>query len=1241
MSPQPFVHLRAATHHSLTEGLLDVKQLVNLAKQNGHPAVALTNLGTMSVALEFVGAAKKAGIKPILGVDAWIEPDLTQPGADLSEIPPNRLLLLAENNEGYQRIMALLGRANAENIKTGSDGEERAYIKQSWLKEDCKGIVALTGDPQTGEVTRALIESPQNAVELLNIYKDIFGDRIFLEVSRYAHEKEYEWVRHAAALSLRTGVPIVATHGVLFGTREDFFPHEVHSSIVRGKQVVDPDYEAVATRERYYTSTEEMEELFSDIPQALENARRLASRLNVDVEVGVNHLPDFPLPEGETDLNEYFAKLSRQGLEARLEKIFPDPAERAAKRGEYDQRIDREINTIIQMGFPGYFLVVSDFIRWSKAQGIPVGPGRGSGAGSLVAYSLNITDLDPIQHGLLFERFLNPERVSMPDIDVDFCRDRRDETIQYLFEKYGQEAVSQISTFGTLAAKAAVLGAGRALNYPIPRVREITKRIPDVLDITLKDALEDPRFREIYDSAKDARRLIDLAIKIEGTSQSTGVHPGGVIIAPGRIDKFAPTMRSKKGVMVTQFDAASAEQAGLIKFDLLGVKNLTLIDRVQKMVNARPERKNNPVIVEDIPLNDDKALALLREGDTYGVFQLESPGMRRLLRELRPDRFADVVAIEALYRPGPMAQIPTFIEGKRNPDSVVYPHPDIKDILEETYGVIVYQEQVMQIAQRIGGYSLGGADLLRRAMGKKDAEKMAQERAKFIEGAKARGYGEEVATSLFDLMEKFASYGFNKSHAAAYAMLSMQTAWFKAHYPVEFFTAYMNVEIDSTNVLAQAVADAKLRKLEILPPDINLSEALFKAVHNPDGTSSIRYGLAALKSVSQAVANDIVAAREAYGDFESIPDFLTKVNDYLRSQSRNVSLKQVTQALISAGAFDSINPNRAFLSEQAKLWSEYISKLNKRKGTAKGDGEIFMPALWSALGKEPVPAPVVQKKGVKPLDPPEDPTNIEPWNDIEKLNNEAKVVGFYITGHPYQAYAEQIGGLSAALPVEKIDTAIEDGQSPYEPVLIAGVVESFREYTPASGKSMAFLSINDGTAVHDATMFNDTFLRDGEKVEVGKFIALEANIRPPRKAGETSCDVLVNAAYTLSETESLLAQTINVLLPADRLPELHSLISQHPVRQRTGENRAPTLDNELGSGQFGPGAGVRVWLPLENDLATVELPDRVDASPAFLEKLRNTFPNCVEVAYSDRAVFAPEAPRATAKPKDNSRRPRP
>lgn len=1245
----PFVHLRAATHHSLTEGLLDVESLVRLAKDNGHEALALTNVGTMSVSLEFVAEAKAAGIKPILGLDAWIDPDITQPDADFRDSAPTRLLLLAETKEGYQRLLELVARANAENIRVGGDGEERPYVKQSWLLENSQGVIALTGDPDTGEIPRALVsDKPADALALLEQYQKMFGDRLFLEVSRFAHAKEDDWVSRAARLSAHSGVPLVATHGVLFANRTDFFPHEVHSSIVRKLPVLDPEYKPIATRERYYTSTPEMQELFSDIPQALENTSLLAGRLNVEVEVGVNHLPDFPLPDGETSIDEYFRKLSRQGLEDRLQELFPDEDERAARRPSYVERLDREVGIIIQMGFPGYFLVVSDFIRWTKEQGLPVGPGRGSGAGSLVAYSLNITDLDPIEHGLLFERFLNPERVSMPDIDVDFSRDDRERTIKYLFEKYGDDSVSQIATFGTLAARAAILGAGRALNYPIPRVREINKLVPDVAGTQLRETLDtDPRFKALYDNAKDARRLIDLALKIEGTSSNTGVHPGGVVIAPGRIDRFAPMMRSKKGVMVTQFDAPSAEQAGLIKFDLLGIKTLDILDQAMKLVNARPDRVNNAVVMSRIPMNDKKAMELLCAGDTYGVFQLESRGMRRLLRDLRPDRFGDVVAIEALYRPGPMEQIPTFIAGKRDPDSVEYPHPDLKEILQETYGVIVYQEQVMQIAQKIAGYSLGGADLLRRAMGKKDASKMAKEREKFIAGAKENGYGEEVGNRLFDLMEKFASYGFNKSHAAAYAMLSMQTAWFKARYPAEFFASYMNIEMGQTERLAEAVADANSRKLAILPPDINQGTALFEVVHAPDGVASLRYGLAGIKGVSQAVVDDIVAARAQYGEFESVPDFLTKVNDYMRKQSRNMSLKLVTQALIYAGAFDSINPDRAFLSAQAPLWIDYLSKLNKRK-TASGnaDGEVLMPALWSAVGQEPVPAPVVVKRGAKPLDPPVDPVDVTPWTEIERLGFEAKAVGFYITGHPYQSFADQLGGLQAAMPLERVDTAPDEGQNPYEPVLLAGIVEGYREHTPASGKTMAFLTLSDGTATHEATIFNDTFLRDGAKIEVGKFLAVEANIRPPRKQGETACDVLVNAAYTQRETESLLAQTVDVLLPADRLPELREIIQSSPPRQRTGENRAPLPEEQEGVGspdlaQYGPGAGVRIWLPLENDVATVELPDRIDASPQTLDRLRSAFPGAVSVVTSDRAVFAPEAPRRSSKPSaPRGRRPR-
>lgn len=1224
-----FTHLRAYTHHSLTEGLLDIDELIALAKKNNHQAIALTNLNTMSVSIDFVAKAKEAGIKPILGLDAWIDADITQQGISPSEQKPTRLLLIAENNDGYKRLLELIAKANSENIHEGHDKEEKAFIKQSWLLENSNGLIALTGDPSFGEIPRAIINDDEDKqLEILNTYKSIFKNNLFIEIARFAHKDEDQWIEGAVKLSNKTQIPLIATNAVLFEKRKDFFSHEVHSSIVRKEHVLNPEYTPVATRENYYTSTEEMNYLFEDIPQALTNTNLLAERLNVDIEVGVNHLPNFPIPKEYKNIDEYFIDLSKKGLEKRLEQLFPNQKERELNSKKYKDRLKTEIDIILKMGFPGYFLVVSDFIRWTKSQGLPVGPGRGSGAGSLVAYSLNITDLDPIKYGLLFERFLNPERVSMPDIDVDFSRDDREKTIQYIFDKYGSDYVSQIATFGTLAARAAILGAGRALNYPIQRVREILRFVPEAPGIKLNNVLDtEERFKNIYENSKDAKRLIDLALKIEGTSSNTGVHPGGVLIAPERIDNYAPLMKSKKGVLVTQFDAPSAEKAGLIKFDLLGIKTLDIIHQTVQLINKN-RKENEYLDISKIPLNDSKTFDLLQSGDTYAVFQLESKGMQGLLKELKPDKFEDIIAIEALYRPGPMQQIPSFIEGKQNPELIEYPHPDLEDILKETYGVIVYQEQVMQIAQKIAGYSLGGADLLRRAMGKKDAAKMAQEREKFIKGSIQNGYGEEIGSQLFDLMEKFASYGFNKSHAAAYALLSMQTAYLKANYPAEFFAAYMNIEMGQTDRLAEAYQDTKGRDLSIIPPDINLCDAKFNVTKD---NKHLTYGLAGIKGLSDAVIDDIVHIRKTSGEFKSIPDFLTRVNEYMRENSRNVSLKSVSQSLINSGAFDKINSNRAYLNEQAKAWIEYISKLNKKKGVIKAGGEIYMPILWNALGKTPIPAPEIKTKKTREIKPPEDPIDIKPWTEIEQLSNEAKVVGFFVTGHPYEAIKKDFNGLTATFPLNEIHNAHENGISPYEPVLISGIIESYKEYTPESGNTMAFITLSDGITSQDVTVFNNVLSESEHKFKEGEFIAIESNIRESKRKNKEGMDIIAIDVYTENELKSLLTHTVEILLPADKLPILNKIIEQYPVKPRSGEDRCPLPNKDssnLNDAQFGPGANIRIWLPFsKNNLATVELPIKFNASPSALDKIKEEFNDLYSVIYYEKAIFAPEKPR--------------
>ena len=1207
-----FVHLRAHSHYSVQKGLLGVEDLVAKAVENGHDAVALTDLSTMFGFVSFQDAAKSKGVKPIVGLEVLLDTDLTDP----DNRDDTRLLLIAENNEGYSKLMQLITRANMENLR-----DTGAYVKQSWFKEmGTEGLLALTGNPDHGEIPRAAcLENASDAGtqlrKVLPVYRELFPDRLFLEVSRYGHEKEDLWVQRLAQLSASTQIPLVATHDVLFKNREDFFAHEVHSAISAGQQVLDPTYIPAATREQYYRSTEEMEELFSDLPQAVENASLLGQRCNVNVKLGVNHLPNYPLPEGESSIDEYFVKSAKAGLEDRLKKLFPDDAVRSAKRPEYVARLDEEINVILNMKFPGYFLVVSDFIRWSKKNGVPVGPGRGSGAGSLVAYSLNITDLDPIEHSLLFERFLNPERVSMPDIDVDFCRDRRDDTLKYLFERYGHDSVAQISTLMTLAAKAAIRHSGKALNYPHPRVDEIARLVPKRPDISLEEALEEePKLKELYDNEKTVRRLLDMALKLEGSTLSYGVHAGGIVISPTRIDDFSPMAKAEKGVMVTQFDKDDVEKAGLIKFDLLGLKTLTLLDRARDLINERPDRQDNPLVLEDISIHDPGALELLRQGNTYAIFQLESRGMSKLVKELKPDTFEDVVALLALYRPGPLGSgmVESFVRRKHGEEEISYYHPKIEKILRPTYGIIVYQEQVMQIAQEIAGYTLGGADLLRRAMGKKKPEEMAKERSKFEAGAAANGVDAELATELFNVMEKFAEYGFNRSHSAAYAVLSMQTAYLKANYPAEYFAAYMNVEIQNTDVLSLAVTDLRNMNLTILPPDINTGFSEFKAID--DG--KISYGLAALKGSSIKSIDDIVAARETHGNFESLPDFLHKVNKYMRDNGRNMQLKGVTEALINAGAFDSINPNRAELSAALPEQLDYLGKLNRRQAAKSNEaGEVLLPSLWDAVGIVPIPAPTKASRKQKPLEEPVWPLEGEvmPWSDLEKLTREAKSIGYYLTGHPFFAHAQELGGLKAAIPLEQVND-YED--NPYNSVLVAGVVAEMREHVPANGRKMAFVKLSDGDTEVETTVFADAYELGGKKIKPGAFVAFEANIKPPRKEGRRK-DVLVQQIFSKDDLRALLVKEVHVALSKEELSTLKDVAEQH----------------------HGDRVSCVAYLPDGPDrYFRAELKDiKFSGSVECLEKLRDTFPHRIKFEFTPKLSFAPAA-RSNKKPFPNGRR---
>lgn len=1203
-----FTHLRVRSHHSLKEGLMDPQRVAQKAAELGQQSVALTDLGTLSGLPAFYATAKENNVKPIFGVDLRIETDLSDP----ENTEPTRLLLLAENDTGYRKLMEILTRANVEN---NLGPEQLPLFKQSWFEEvGTEGLIALSGTPEFGEIPRMAMQEDKHKASTdvkraLGVYRKLFGANFFLEVSRFAHEKEDLWVQRMVVLSTATNTPLVATHGVMFEERQDFFAHEVHTAITIKKPVTDPDYKALATREQYFLSTEEMEELFSDIPQAVENAKIVGMRCTLTQPFGENHLPKFPLPEGESNIDDYFVKLSRKGLDERLQELFPDPSVRATKVQEYSERLEEEIGIILGMGFPGYFLVVSDFIRWSKSQGIPVGPGRGSGAGSLVAYVLNITDIDPIEHSLLFERFLNPERVSMPDIDVDFCRDRRDETVKYIFDHYGHASVAQIATINTLAARASIRHAGTALNYPLPYIIEIANMVPKSPDMTLKMAFElEPKLVQRYENDRRATRLLNMAMKLEKTSLTTGVHAGGVVISPTLIEDFAPMMRSEKGVMVTQFDKNDVEKAGLIKFDILGLKTLTLIDGIVKLVNQREEFKDQPFDLRKINQNDPQAMELLREGRTYGVFQLEKRGITNLLKKIQPEVFEDVATVLALYRPGPLqsGMVDTFVNRKRGEEEPTYFHPKLEKILKPTYGVIVYQEQVMQIAREIAGYSLGGADLLRRAMGKKDPAKMAKERYKFEEGAAANGVDKELATTLFDLMEKFAAYGFNRSHSAAYAVVSLQTAALKARYPAEFFTAYMNVERESTDVLDLAVKDARSLGLEILPPDVNKGEADFKV----ESENQIRYGLSGLKGVSPKIVDDIVAARTEYGDFESLLDFLTKVNTYLREHGRNAQLKTVAEKLIKAGAFDSIEPHRALLLQELSKQQKYIGDLNKRSAAMAADkGEVLLPNLWSSVGVEAVPAPPkTNRRQPKPLIAPEwpDPNSVKMWDDIEKLDHEKNALGFHFSGHAYGANMRHFQGLDAAMRFNEV----EEYDNPYQTVLLAGVVVDVFERTTTSGanegRKWANIRISDGKQELRVAAFSEAYAQWEGKLKVGQFVGFEASIRESKNPQYPDKNINAQQIMRAEDLEALLVNQVHIVAAKEDLEVLQN------IHQKFSGDRVECI----------------AYIPDGEDrYFKAKLPHiKFNGSVECLAELRSAFPNRLHMEFAPSVSFAP-APR--------------
>ncbi|KKO47377.1 DNA polymerase III subunit alpha [Arsukibacterium ikkense] len=1030
MNNPAFVHLRVHSDFSMIDGVAKVKPIVKAAAAAKMPALALTDQMNFCGLVRFYSAAHDVGIKPLIGVDCWVQHPLL--GNESA-----RLLLLAMDNVGYQNLTMLISKAYLRGHVAG-----KPQLDHHWLAEHNSGLIVLSGG-KDGPLGKALVkENPQSVAELVSFYQQYFPERFYLELIRTNRPDEERYIQKAVQLAEQHQLPVVATNEVVFLHATDYPAHEIRVAIHDGFTLDDKRRPKNYSEQQYLRTEQEMVELFADIPEALENSVEIALRCNVTIRLGEYFLPAFPTG-GMTD-GDFLVLKSQEGLEQRLLQLFPDDAERALKRPPYDERLQIELDVINQMGFPGYFLVVMEFIQWSKDNDIPVGPGRGSGAGSLVAYALKITDLDPLEFDLLFERFLNPERVSMPDFDVDFCMDRRDEVIDHVAEMYGREAVSQIITFGTMAAKAVIRDVGRVLGHPYGFVDRISKLIPPTPGMTLEQAFkEEPRLPELYAQDQEVKDLIDMARQLEGVTRNAGKHAGGVVIAPTKITDFSPLYCDDEGNNpVTQFDKNDVEYAGLVKFDFLGLRTLTILQWAVNMANSRLQKEGRkPVDINSIPLVDKRSFDLLQRADTTAVFQLESRGMKDLIRRLQPDCFEDMIALVALFRPGPLqsGMVDNFIDRKRGREEISYPdatwqHDSLKPILEPTYGIILYQEQVMQIAQVLSGYSLGGADLLRRAMGKKKPEEMAKQRDTFQEGAAKNGIDPELAIKIFDLVEKFAGYGFNKSHSAAYALVSYQTLWMKAHFPAEFMAAVMSADMDNTDKIVTLVDECERMKLTLIPPDVNTGQ--YKFTVNEQG--HIVYGIGAIKGVGESPIEAIIEARLQHGCFNDLFDFCAKVD--LKRLNRRVMEK-----LILSGAMDQLGPHRAAL--MASLEEAMKKAEQHAKAQAVGQDDLF-----GLLSPEPELAASAFKQ-------------VPEWPDEVWLDGERETLGLYLTGHPINRYADEIRHYVSCRLVELQPTKKDQS------VQVAGLVVSVRVMINKKGRRWAIVTLDDKSARLDVRFF--------------------------------------------------------------------------------------------------------------------------------------------------------------------------
>lgn len=1123
MSAPQFVHLRVHTAYSLSEGAMLVPKLIHKLHDQGVPAIAVTDTANMFGGKAFSKYASDEGVKPILGCQFY----LRNPDADdvLKAkgriIEPDKIVLLVMNENGYQNIMKLMKRSYLDNPKQG----EKAQLKMSDLEELNGGLIALTAGVE-GQIGRLLLENRKaEAEEVVVKLREIFADRLYMEISRIGLETEQKTEDDFIDFAYKYNIPLVATNEAFFFDADMYEAHDALICIAAGEYVANDDRKKYSPNNRL-RSAEEMVELFKDLPEAVQSTVNIAARCNYLSQKVNPLLPIFECPEGKTQ-DEFITEQAYKGLKQRMEaQVYNDsqtPEERAEIDKRYYERLDYELSVIKKMGFPGYFLIVSDFIQWSKAHGVPVGPGRGSGAGSIVAWSLKITDLDPLKLDLLFERFLNPERVNMPDFDVDFCQENRYKTIEYVQKKYGFDHVAQIITYGKLQAKNVIRDVARVLQMPYAQADRISKMIPPGVqgkNPTLQESLDQvPELEQMRQEDPQINKLFDIGMKLEGLYRQSGMHAAGVVIGDRPLDQLVPLYKDPKADMpVTQYDMKFVEETGLIKFDFLGLKTLTVI---KKAVDWVKKVHKIDLDIDNVPLDDKLTYEMLQRGDTSAVFQFESPGMKDVHKQIKPDRFEDLIAIVSLYRPGPMDNIPTYIKRKHGEEEITYLHPDLAPILDETYGIMVYQEQVMKIAQALGGYTMGGADKLRKVMGKKMRDEIPKQRKMFTEGAVAKGIDEGTATKIFDQMEKFASYGFNKSHAAAYSLVSYQTAYLKAHYPVEFMCAVMSLDMTNVDKLLLYKEECKKMGFKVLPPDINKSDADFDV---EDG--NIRYALAAIKSVGAANMEAIAAERHAHGPYKDVSDFIHRID------AKQINRRQLEQ-LIKAGAFDCLDKNRGKLFANIETIVQHISAATELKTSSQS----------SLFGDQELQAKV--KLAEKP-----------DWPELEKLKLEAEAIGFYLSAHPLDSYSRGMERLGVK-KCNEVFQGIRTGDTIR--AKLAGCVNSFQKRISKNGNKYAFLEISDGSSNFEGLLFSEGLTRFEETIKSGLPLLVSVTIDKQNEEGNPR--VMINSVETLDKAIADVANGLEISLnDTSAVPKLKEILG----KDRNGKNKIyikPDNDN--------------------------------------------------------------------------------